>query len=40
MVIERGFTDQAHFYKSFRNVAAYKLDNFLNHIDMIDHQLL
>lgn len=40
MVVERGFTDQAHFYKSFRNVAAYKLDNFLNHIDLIDHQLL
>nr|WP_294793674.1 AraC family transcriptional regulator [uncultured Mucilaginibacter sp.] len=40
MVVERGFTDQAHFYKSFRNVAAYKLDRFLNHIDLIDHQLL
>ena len=40
MVVERGFTDQAHFYKSFRNVAAYKLDNFLNHIDLINHQLI
>lgn len=40
MVVERGFTDQAHFYKSFRNVAAYKLDRFLNHIDLIDHQLI
>lgn len=40
MVVERGFTDQAHFYKSFRNVAAYKLDNFLNHIDLIDHHLV
>ena len=40
MVVERGFTDQAHFYKSFRNVAAYKLDNFLNHIDLIDHHLI
>jgi AraC-like DNA-binding protein len=40
MVVERGFTDQAHFYKSFRNVAAYKLDRFLNHIDLIDHHLI
>jgi AraC-like DNA-binding protein len=40
MVVERGFTDQAHFYKSFRNVAAYKLDKFLNHIDLIDHHLI
>ena len=40
MVVERGFTDQAHFYKSFRNVAAYKLDNFLNHIDLINHHLI
>lgn len=37
---ERGFTDPAHFYKSFRNVAAYKLDKFLDHINLIDHQLL
>jgi len=40
MVVERGFTDQAHFYKSFRNVAAYKLDRFLNHIDLIEHHLI
>lgn len=40
MTAECGFTDVAHFYKSFRNVGAYKLDKFLEHINQIDHQLL
>lgn len=40
MTAELGFTDTAHFYKSFRNIGAYKLKQFLEHISLIDHQLL
>lgn len=40
MTAERGFTDTAHFYKSFRNIGAYQLKQFLEHINLIDHQLL
>jgi AraC-like DNA-binding protein len=39
MVHDRGFTDQAHYYKSFKNVAGYSMEKFFDHISKIEHVL-
>lgn len=38
MIIDHNYADLSHFYKSFRNIAQYKLDDFFKYIDQIDHQ--
>ena len=40
MIMERGFSDQAHYYKSFKNVAGYSMEKFFNHIAKIEHLLV
>ncbi len=40
MVAECGFADQAHYYKSFKNVAGYDIRKFINHIGRIEHILV
>nr|WP_294948627.1 helix-turn-helix transcriptional regulator [uncultured Mucilaginibacter sp.] len=37
MVAERGFADQAHYYKSFKNVAGYDIRKFISYIGQIEH---
>lgn len=38
MIVDHDYTDLSHFYKSFRNIAQYKLEDFFKYIDLIDHQ--
>ena len=38
MIVDHNYVDLSHFYKSFRNIAQYKLDDFFKYIDQIDHQ--
>ncbi|MDB4926452.1 AraC family transcriptional regulator [Mucilaginibacter sp.] len=40
MIVERGYTDPAHFYKSFRNISNYPLDKFQQHLRLIENQLI
>ncbi|WP_348081172.1 helix-turn-helix domain-containing protein [Mucilaginibacter sp.] len=37
MVTDRGFADQAHYYKSFKNVAGYDIRKFIGYIGQIEH---
>ncbi|GAB3935405.1 helix-turn-helix domain-containing protein [Mucilaginibacter myungsuensis] len=39
MVNSRGFSDQAHYYNSFKKVAGYDIRKFFEHINNIEHQL-
>ncbi|KIO79044.1 hypothetical protein TH53_00055 [Pedobacter lusitanus] len=40
MITDRGYTDPAHFYKSFRNISGYPLSKFQQHLKLIENQLI
>jgi AraC-like DNA-binding protein len=40
MIIDRGYADPAHFYKSFRNISGYPMSKFQQHLKLIENQLI